>query len=147
MKKTRATLAVTIAALSFVWSASAPAEVLVECGASSGKAFYPMNGGWVDDGISKGSVLITVDGDQPNVLFRDAGGKFIDAKADGGDVRFAHLDAKRGELGVIVSYPATGVMETFSVSRAKEGFQLLWTSTKTGKVSIPKVAAFVSACK
>ena len=127
-------------------SVPAHADILAECGASTGKAYYPGEGGWVDDAVSKGSYLFTVEGATPNVLFKDARGQFIDATADGGEVRLTYVDPKRGEFGLTVSYEATGVMETFSVTSRPEGRRLLWTSSKTGKGGVAKVAAYTAAC-
>jgi hypothetical protein len=140
-----ASFACGLAAL--VASAPVSAEVLADCGASKGKAFYPVEGSWSDDGISKGSFIITVDGAAPNVLFRDASGTIVDAKADGADVRFAHMDAERGEFGIVASYKATGVIETYNVRTGEKGRELFWTSNKTGKRGVAKVAAFVAPCR
>jgi hypothetical protein len=57
------------------------------------------------------------------------------------------MDAERGEFGVVASYAATGVIETYNVRRGKAGLELFWTSNKTGKAGIAKVAAFVAQCQ
>jgi hypothetical protein len=126
-------------------------DVLAECGASSGHAYFltPQDG-WIDDRISGGTLRFTVDGaGNPNIIFVDAAGQAIDAAADGGRLLFSRLDSDRGEFGVVVIYASTGVVETYNVYQLPGGGRrLLWTSNKPriGSIGLTKVGAYVAEC-
>lgn len=127
---------------------AAGAGILAECGSSNGSAYYNSEGKWSEDGISQGGFVFTFDDSGPNVLFRDAGGKFVDAKSDGGTITPTHATPERGEFGMVVSYPTTGVVETFNIVRMDDGKrQLLWTINRPGKQKFSKVAAYVATCQ
>jgi hypothetical protein len=128
-------------------------DVLAECGASTGRAYYltPQDQGWVDDGITGGSLRFTADGSgNPNIIFTDATGLTIDAAADGAQLLFSRLDSDRAEFGVVAIYASTGVVETYNVYQLPGGHRrLLWTSNKprTGPIGITKVAAYSAVCR
>lgn len=127
-------------------------RVLAVCGPSEGRGYYlsPDHSGWEDDPISKGRVIIVAGPDgEPNVLFADARGDFVDATADGGSVTFSFMNDEKKSFGLIETYPKTGVTQTYVFSTSPSGERvLLWTAAKAhiSTVGITKVAAFASKC-
>lgn len=141
-----------IALLAYGVSAEAQ-EVLAECGASSGHAYFltPQDEGWVDDRISGGTLRFTVDGaGNPNIIFIDATGQAIDAAADGGRLLFSRLEGSRGEFGIVLIYASTGVVETYNVYQLPDGRRrVLWTANKPriGAIELTKVGAYMADCR
>ena len=86
---------------------------------------------------------------KPKILFKDAFGEFINAAEDGANVSFSFIDEKKGSFGLIETYPATGVTQTYAITMDAEGNRtMLWTTVKANlpSANITKAAAFVSKC-
>ncbi len=131
---------------------SVHAKIIADCGAAAGKSYFlaPRPDGWVDDAISNGRLLFDLrEGDKLNVLFKDASGDLIDAEKDGGGTFLVKHSEGFADFSAVTIYPATGVIETYSVTNQGNGARrLLWTSNKSraGPAKITKVSAFVSKC-
>jgi len=72
-------------------SLSAFAEIVASCGASKGHAYYvskglvqPKDSGWTEDAISEGSFQLIRSGEDWDVIYTDASGGTLSARADGG---------------------------------------------------------------
>lgn len=149
----RVSYAVSLAGLLVCSGVAQAQQVLAECGASEGHAYYltPRDQGWVDDPTTGGRVRFTMDGaGNPNIIFVDAGGRPIDAAADGGRLIFSRLDQAQREFGVVLIYPSTGVVETYNVYNVGNGRRrLLWTSNKPriGSIGLTKVGAYTAECQ
>ena len=142
-------LAYALSALAVAGYTPAFSRPLAQCGASAGQAYYDSEGVWGPDQISKGSYsFIADDKGNPNVLFRDASGRVIDAAADGGRVTFSFIHPDRAEFGMFVVYAEAGVVESYNViTSAAGGRKLYWTSNRSRAAPIAKVAAFVANCR
>ncbi|NCP14512.1 MAG: hypothetical protein GW858_10155 [Sphingomonadales bacterium] len=127
-------------------------DILAVCGSSDGKGYYlwPRHDGWQSDPISGGRLVFFVTPEnEPNILFLDALGEFINAREDGGILSFSFLDPKTGSFGIIETYPSTGVTSTYVVTVSPEGELFgLWTSLKShvSQANISKVTAHVTRC-
>lgn len=123
------------------------AQVAAVCGPSAGQGLYENDGlqEFQADGISGGRLIfiLATGGSAANVIFRDAGGQYLDAKAEGAEVRI--LDA--GRRVWTVAYPATGVVETFNFVSQGSALLLLQTANKPqGLVAGPSARIFTSKC-
>lgn len=123
------------------------AQTIIECSGSAGKAFYfdidPQTGkptGWVDDGISNGSVVLVVNDNSVDIIIKDAVSTFS-ARADGATVTL--LEVRDPFVEILVSYPQ-GAKElyTFDVKERR----LVWSQHKFG-VLFDKASTFISECK
>ena len=127
-------------------------HLLATCGPSEGRAYYlsPKHEGWADDPISIGRTIFTSSGEgDPNILFQDARGGFVNAREDGAVLVFSFLDAEKLEFGIIETYPKTGVTQTYVLSADKNGDKyMLWTTAKAhvSVADITKVSVHVSRC-
>lgn len=126
-------------------TSGARAQVLFNCGPSSGYSYF-LEGGinssgeekWEEDRISSGGIQLLVDGTEYDIVYTDAlGGR--SARADGGNV--IGFIAEAGAL-VIVAYP--NVVETYQFNFDSK--KVAWTQNKAHPIS-RKIAAFVSECQ
>ena len=86
---------------------------------------------WFDDGIRDGRVAFVFhDNDNPDVIFRDAAGRWISAITDTGSVTVVFENDRSGEQVWSVIYHYTGVTETHNIIKNNDGFVDLWTSNK-----------------
>jgi hypothetical protein len=123
-------------------------EVIAQCGASKGKAYYsePKDHGWVDDGISDGNITFIKDSSgKYDVIIKHSTG-VMSAKQDGATVVATH--ATKGRLSLVVVYPLATVEVYQLAIQANGKGTLLWTSSKNGiaPVSLTRIAAFKSEC-
>lgn len=100
------------------------------CGPSTGSGLYADDNykSFQQDGISEGRLVFFSGADDsgPNVFFRDAGGQYLSALNDGGNVEMLGPDKNIW----IVSYPATGVVEVHNLMRQNGRLYDLWTANK-----------------
>lgn len=142
---------IVIAALTvncLVGSANAQ-QVIAICGASKGKAFYlePTKEGWVDDGISNGTItfLRNPSGDY-DILVKSAGPAFS-ARGDGAQVVKVH-GADESIITLIVIYPLH-VTEVYQLTLNANGRgTLIWSNLKnrSAPMGITRGAVFVAEC-
>jgi hypothetical protein len=123
------------------------AQTIIECSGSAGKAYYfdiePQTGeptGWIDDGISDGSVVFVRNGDAFDIIIRDAIGT-ISATAEG--ARVSVIDVRDPFVEVLVSYPQ-GPKELYTFDLKER--RLVWSQHKFG-VMFDKASTFVAECK
>ena len=133
-------------------SLPAGSTILATCGMSEGRAYYisPKVQDSADDRITDGRLVIFVDAkNEPNILFRDARGSFIDARKDGAIVVFSFLNEAKKAFGLIETYPTTGVTQTYVFSTGADSKKyLLWTTVKAhlNIADITKASAYKSVC-
>jgi hypothetical protein len=127
--------------------AAVNAQTIIECSGSTGKAFFfgndPQTGdqiGWIDDGISDGSVALIRNGDTFDVIQKDAIG-IISAAAEGATV--AVIDVHEPFVDVLVSYPQ-GAKELYTFDLV--GKRVTWTQHKFG-VLFDKASTYIADCK
>ena len=143
--------------VTFLACASGPvsAKDIAVCGASRGYGFYPKAGlvaaskdagAWHGDAISKGKFTLSQVSDKDfDLLVTDATGRVFSAKQEGGIVVL--VGARNKVVTVIVDYPATTVVETYTFLRNANGkAEAIWTSNKGGGAAIMKVAAYRADC-
>lgn len=123
-------------------------EVIAQCGASKGKAYYsePQDQGWVDDGISDGNITFIKDSSgKYDVIMKHSTG-VISAKQDGASVVATH--AAKGRLSLVVVYPLASVEVYQLVLQANGKGILLWSSSKNSiaPINVTRIAAFKSEC-
>lgn len=131
-------------------AASAQADVLASCGASDGHGYYPhsavvgqQDSGWRRAGISKGSFQLISSGDDYDIIFTDATGGTLSARADGGHVS-ATRDS-RGNILVIVLYPGMTI-ETYVFWFGTKEHTVTYSQAKYG-ATIPKHSLMRAACE
>ncbi|MCZ4342469.1 hypothetical protein O4H52_12690 [Sphingomonadaceae bacterium G21617-S1] len=130
------------------------ATLLAVCGPQKGIAYYvkPKSEGWTDDAITAGRYVFTVSKEgKPNVFFKDATGTFTNAESDGAAIQFIQKPNRDKEFGILLTYPSTGVTETYVISNDDQGHRIgMLTSTKPNVNFImgimSKVAAFTTHC-
>lgn len=123
------------------------AQVAAVCGPSAGKGLYENDGlqEFQADGIGGGRTvfILATDGSAANVIFRDAGGQYLDAKAEGAEVRIVDV----GRRVWTVAYPSTGVVETFNFVSQGSALVLLQTVNKPQGLAVgPSARIFTSKC-
>jgi hypothetical protein len=131
----------------FPMGVPAGANVLATCGPSTGQAYYfDSKPGWYPDKISIGEFIFTMDDkNHPNLIFRDARGKMIDAASDGAQLTFTRVAAP--EFSILLLYPQTGVTESYNLIVSGKKRKLLWTSSKVHAGGIiTKVGAYTADC-
>ena len=124
-------------------------QVIAVCGASKGKAFYlePTKEGWVDDGISNGTItfLRNPSGDF-DVLVKSMGPAFS-ARGDGAQVVKVH-GSDENVLTFIVVYPLH-VTEVYQLTLNASGRgTLIWSNLKNraAPMGVTRGAVFVAEC-
>jgi hypothetical protein len=125
-------------------------QLITTCGASKGKAYYlePTKHGWVDDGISGGTLTFFryPNGDY-DLLFKDRISS-RSARQDGGTVVKVYGD-DRQMLTMIVMYPTENVIETFQLTLDGNGRGILiWSNLKnrSGPTRITRGMVLVADC-
>jgi hypothetical protein len=127
-------------------------RLLATCGASVGKGYYlsPKVVDWDDDQISKGRTIFVAGPDgEPNILFRDARGAFVNAIKDGAKITYSFLSPDENSFGIIETYPATGVTQTYAIANGPDGKRTMLSTAIKVRISIAnitKVAAFTANC-
>lgn len=141
--------------LSFSTADAFSPKEIATCGASRGYGYYPKAGlaaltgeagEWAEDKISAGKFTLTQTSEKEfDLLLTDASGRVFSAKQDGGHVILA--GAAQGAVSVIVLYPATTVVETYTFFRNADGkAEAMWTSNKGGGAKIMKITAMQADC-
>lgn len=150
-KRTRREVRVAVLLLALVvsFAAAGRAEVLVECGASQGWAYYtaggviaPADAGWAEDRITGGKTALLFDGTNAqspfDVLYTDSSGGTRTAKSDGLSVTLLAID----NAGMLVLVLGDKLVETYHFTN--EG--LILTQSKHNEM-ILKDGIFVSDCQ
>ena len=90
---------------------SASAEVLVKCGGSEGYAFFiegpyiaKKDSGWTEDTIDSGSTSVVVVDEEFDVIFSDATGNVVSARADGAKVVLLGKNEETGSFSILTNY-------------------------------------------
>lgn len=124
-------------------------EIITICGASAGKALYiePKQSGWVDDGISNGSLTFMryPSGDY-DVLVKSAGNTFS-ARGDGAKVVKVHGDDDNIATFVVVYPLHTTEVYQLTLNRSGNG-TVIWSNLKNrvAPLGITRGAVFSAAC-
>ena len=138
-------------------SARPGTKLLAVCGPSMGRSYYVATNAaapsvaaetWEDDSITNGRVIVLVAPDgKPKILFRGALGELSDAAEEGAILSFAFSPRSNGDFGLIVTYPETGLTETYDVVHNRNSERLvLWTTNKPNMTYFSKSGAFAARC-
>lgn len=123
--------------------------VRVVCGASAGKGFFldTRSEGWVDDGITEGRIVFATVNNRPEVFFRDAMGRYINARQDGASINVIESsNDPQGSIWIIL-YAETGVVETHNISGLAPDLINLWSVNKPQTMlGRARVQAFTANC-
>lgn len=122
-------------------------QALLICGRSNGLGLFAgqMEKGFQPDGMKDGRLVFLLRSDgSPDVIFRDATGRFLSAVDDGGTV--TRLNDGNHESWII-GYRETGVTETHNITSADSRLIDLWTSNKPAVVLPSSAKLFVSDCQ
>ena len=125
----------------------ANAETIIQCGGSEGWAYYfgdtsinEKDEGWMQDGISKGGIALTREGNDLDILMKDAVG-MMSVKGEGASVSL--VDAYGDFVTVLVSYPqGSKEMYTFDIKRKK----VSWSQHKFGLL-FDKASTMIADCQ
>jgi hypothetical protein len=129
------------------------AEVIALCGESTGYSYFmedglvaPGDGGWGEDKISSGNIILTRDGKNYDITYTDTTGGTRSATSDGGVV--TGTDDGAGTIVVIVIYKTDAGIgaEHYLFRRNGEYGEVVWGTIKS-TVVFSKVSAFKSVCK
>jgi len=132
---------------------SALADVVTKCDSPQGYSYFipgsrvhKKDEGWVQDGISNGSYLVTRDADgQYDIIFTDAVNRTISSREDGGKIIVISESDK--QLVLVVAYPEMNV-ETwyFRINQSGVG-ELTVSQARYGKEAIiNKHSLFKAIC-
>lgn len=118
------------------------------CGESSGHAFYlkggllpPGDEGWREDGISGGGIILSREGSDFDLTFRDVRGGASSVRSEGGMV--IPLSQRVGRLLLLIVHRGGEVTETYLFSFKDR--EVAWTQAKSnGRVD--KIHAFRAPC-
>ena len=90
---------------------SASAEVLIKCGASEGQVFFiegpyiaKKDSGWTEDTIDSGSTSVVVVDEEFDVIFSDATGNVVSARAAGANVVLLGTNEETGSFSILTNY-------------------------------------------
>jgi hypothetical protein len=141
---------VGLGVLSLVAPVTASAQqTITVCGASKGKAFYlePTQDGWVDDGISDGTVTFMryPSGDY-DVVMKNAANAFS-ARGDGARVVKVHGEDDNVATFVVVYPLHTTEVYQLTLNRSGRG-TLIWSSLKNriAPAGVTRGALFSATC-
>ena len=134
-----------------VGASSASAATVFVCPSPKGYAFYPSDKSptWGSDGLRGWEFEITFDDDQlADVKIRkDLVSKSL--KSEGAEFVPVFSMARDRYPAMVVIYPNDGILETYAVSQDRGQFKLLWTTTRSGRLSgqTTKVGAYTAPCR
>lgn len=121
-------------------------ETFITCGGSFGKSFFFASpllpeevDKWEDDAISNGSIGLVGDGENLDIIMRDAVG-IVSARASGAKVTL--IDSQNNVATVLVDYTG-GAKELYSFDFNRR--QLAWSQHKFGHF-FDKAGTFISKC-
>ena len=133
------------------------AGVITSCGGSRGYAYFFPGGlvpsdqeGWQPDKISKGGIILTMDGAKADVIIRDARDRTKSVKEDGAIVEVLHVNPSAGLINgtilIMVYYPA-GALDHYLFQLDKMGAgRVVWGTAKAaGPIITNKL--MVADCK
>lgn len=129
------------------------ADIVTKCDSPHGYSYFvagsfvpKKEAGWVEDGISKGSYLVTRDADgKYDIIFSDAINRTISSREDGGEV--VVISKSDNRLVLVVAYPEMNV-ETwyFRIDLSGTG-ELTVSQARYGEASfINKHSLMKAAC-
>lgn len=130
-------------------------NVLFECGESAGYSYFMPGGpvsddaaGWSEDSIRGGYFkLVLMPPGKFDVLYKDATGSELSARADGAEVSFFHyVDSTRTTV-LVLFYPSTGTVEHFLFKTREDGRVLAVWGTQRAIGPISKGSLFAADCR
>ena len=145
LKRLYQNIVVLFAVPFFLIATEVQAEVLMHCGSSKGQAYFfndkimnPEPSGWQDDGISKGRIILSKDGEDWDVLFGDALSS-SGYRSDGAAVILLHSSDNFIRIGAF-HYNYSDIYN-FNLKEKT----VVWSSNKSGPL-MGKVAVYFSDC-
>ncbi len=128
----------------------ANAADITECGGSQGWSYYfpsgRLAGEMTKDGLSKGRILLTITGDDADIIYKDAAGT-RSAVSDGGKV-FTQGSLKLGYIQVIILYSGHLTLEHYLFQLDSKGNgSVAWGQSAGARPLVNKASLFVAQCK
>ena len=143
MKNLIATLCLTLTVL--FTSESVKAEILLQCGAISGHAYYlptgNLEGEWVRDRAKSSGFSLNVEGQKGDILWKDMTG-IRSATSDGGKVSIQGFS--QGVMTLYVFYEKYSLSELWTFNLKKK--EMYYSTHRIGGLA-PKVALYKATCK
>jgi hypothetical protein len=122
--------------------------VSISCGSSTGYAYYFEGGivsnekvGFKEDGITGGGLSLTLNGQEADILAKDASGEIKSARAQGGKVFLSQTEG--AAYNWVVFYP-DGTIEVYSYHGATQ--QVVSYRNTVGNALVAKNSLFVADC-
>jgi hypothetical protein len=127
------------------------ARSLITCRAQVGKSFVLADGivpakdaGWVDDGISKSLMTLSVDDNSGQYdLVEEGGGRPFSYRSDGCSLIARNIP----DNSVMVLAVCPGVVDTYQFITRADGITMLFTQNKQLPNFITKMSVFTSRCE
>ena len=141
-------LALALFALGFLPSNASAADI-TECGGSQGWSYYFPNGRaageMTKDGLTNGRILLTITGDDADIIYKDVAGT-RSAVADGGKV-FTQGSLELGYIQVIILYPGLNLGHYLFQLDSKGTGSVAWGQSAGARPLLNKASLFVAQCK
>jgi hypothetical protein len=141
---------VVLAAVFTSFSANAAGPVIT-CINPSGQALYlddtPRKWAW--DGLRNGRMEFSQTGADIDLRIYDSRGTVFRPKDQGAVILPIGKDFESGMISLVVIYPSDGILETYMVTRGKDGVRhLMWTASRDNIQSKQpgKVGAYMGDC-
>ena len=128
-----------------IFATQARTEILIHCGPSNGQAYFfndptfnPNPSGWQEDGMSKGRIILSKEGEDWDILFGDALGS-NGYRSDGATV----IPLASNERFIRVGAFADHYSDVYNFNLIEK--TVVWSSNKSGPL-MGKVAVYFSDC-
>ncbi len=117
-------------------------EVVMSCGGSKGHAYY-FDGGWEEDSITDGKIILTIEGEEFDVLFSTGAQKMRSYRESG--VAIVALSANEYLIRIAVLHDTFSSIYNFLPKKKK----VAWSLNVSEKIiaDISKVAVYVADCE
>ena len=124
------------------------AQTLAECFGNEGYGYFfetpfskKSDAGWHKDGITNGRFNLIKSNNEYDILFIDATGRLVSAKADNGEVFLLNSDAD--SYTILVVYPGLA-SEVYHFDLNAKIYSL--SSNKFGASIVPKASVYIGSC-
>ena len=128
-----------------IFATQARAEILMHCGPSKGQGYFfndptfnPNPSGWHEDGMSKGRIILSKEGEDWDILFGDAAGG-SGYRSDGATV----IPLASNEKFIRIGAFADNYSDVYNFNLVEK--TVVWSSNKSGPL-MGKVAVYFSDC-
>jgi hypothetical protein len=138
---------------------SAAKGIQFQCSGLEGHGYYAEEGlvskgagGWVQDKISEGESVITLDASNPDDIkitynYKDSTGVWKNPESDGGSIISMGMDSEDLSFMFLVMYPQTSVVELITIAEiSKSGGRMIYSTMKNAS-SVMTAKVMTAACR